>query len=259
MAITTWGSLEKSASDGEKIEDMVDRKINEHDADPTAHLSSGGSLANHKEETTIDHPAGSIPFDKRDAGNMVYKDFFHSASSNYDPEGHVGSGSGILSVWTFHEVDGYSKADVPMPLFQRSTWPSKELVVQFLAQFNWNSTNDKISFVWGGIAPDVENGFGLKVLNGNLYAVLYFGGAEVISAPLAYTKTHWATFRIHVVPFDGVARFYMNGEVVATLALGATQESDFADLFIVTEAGVSDYAYAFMSMLDVGFSDDLII
>lgn len=258
MSTEVWGQLPKAQDDDETIEEAINRIVGEHNDDPVAHSSAGQAIAVHREDTMIDHPAGSIPFDKKIAGNMQYKDYFTADVSAYDPDGTVTCNGGILTASVFHVSGGESTATVRVPLFQRSTWPSKELVVQFLANFNWNTTSDKLSLVWGGIAPSVENGFGLKVLNGNLYAVLYFASGEVISAPLTYTKAHWATFRIHIVPAEGVARFYLNAELVAELSLGSTQESDFSSLLLDAHATLTTYADVSISMLDMGFSDDLI-
>jgi hypothetical protein len=44
----TWGQLAKSQTDPEKIEEAIKRLINEHNADPEAHLVEGGSLKSHK-------------------------------------------------------------------------------------------------------------------------------------------------------------------------------------------------------------------
>jgi hypothetical protein len=51
----TWGQLAKSQTDPEKIEEAIQRLINEHNADPEAHLVEGGSLKSHKMAEIIDH------------------------------------------------------------------------------------------------------------------------------------------------------------------------------------------------------------
>jgi hypothetical protein len=60
----TWGQLAKSQTDPEKIEEAIKRLINEHNADPEAHLVEGGSLKSHKMAEIIDHLVESIVADK---------------------------------------------------------------------------------------------------------------------------------------------------------------------------------------------------
>jgi len=67
----TWGQLAKSQTDPEKIEEAIKRLINEHNADPEAHLVEGGSLKSHKMSEIIDHLTRSIVAEKLQSSAQV--------------------------------------------------------------------------------------------------------------------------------------------------------------------------------------------
>lgn len=64
MPLPTWGQLEKSSDDNERIEEAIARMIQDHDNNANAHGDTGQSLNDHKGQTTIDHPAKSVVTDK---------------------------------------------------------------------------------------------------------------------------------------------------------------------------------------------------
>ena len=64
MSVETWGQLDKSQVDSEKVEAAVVRLIAEHEADPDSHLDVGESLQSHRASEIIDHLALSIVEDK---------------------------------------------------------------------------------------------------------------------------------------------------------------------------------------------------
>lgn len=64
MSLPNWGSLQKSQSDPETIEEAITRLIDAHLADADAHLGAGESLQSHKASAIIDHEVESIVSDK---------------------------------------------------------------------------------------------------------------------------------------------------------------------------------------------------
>lgn len=76
MANFIWGGLKKSLDDDETIEQAIARMIKEHEADPEAHLGEGESLQNHKHDSVLDHPAGSVLIDKFSTSSFSYNLFF---------------------------------------------------------------------------------------------------------------------------------------------------------------------------------------
>lgn len=75
MNLPVWGQLQKSLDNPETIEEAIIRLINEHAADPTAHLAEGESLNMHKTDEVIDHPAFSVVNDKVPDGGLSYRWF----------------------------------------------------------------------------------------------------------------------------------------------------------------------------------------
>lgn len=64
MTVISWGLLNKSGVDPEKVEDAISRLVEAHNDDETAHLETGQSLQSHKASEIIDHLAQSIVNDK---------------------------------------------------------------------------------------------------------------------------------------------------------------------------------------------------
>lgn len=60
----TWGLMAKSQIDNEKVEEAIDRIVQQHDDDPTSHLADGQSLTSHRASEIIDHRARSVVNDK---------------------------------------------------------------------------------------------------------------------------------------------------------------------------------------------------
>jgi len=65
---TTWANLPASQIDMERIEEAIDRKIQDHEDDPNAHIEEGESLYSHKASEIIDHLIRSIVADKIEKG-----------------------------------------------------------------------------------------------------------------------------------------------------------------------------------------------
>src|SRR5690606_2818247 len=81
MAEPLWGQLQKAQDNPQTIEEAIEAAILAHEADPTAHLGEGESLSQHKHETVIDHPAGSLVPDKFSFTEDYYQPLFESLDS----------------------------------------------------------------------------------------------------------------------------------------------------------------------------------
>ena len=62
MAIVCWGSLAKSASDNQRIEQNIEQYVIGHNANINAHQIYGSSLYMHKSNPALDHPAESVRY-----------------------------------------------------------------------------------------------------------------------------------------------------------------------------------------------------
>src|SRR3989304_6485351 len=83
MSVETWGQLDKSQSDSEKVEGAIARLIAEHEADPDSHLGSGESLEAHRASEVMDHMAGSVLADKLSFTEIIYDVPFETLASWY--------------------------------------------------------------------------------------------------------------------------------------------------------------------------------
>ncbi len=80
MADPVWGQLAKAQDDPQTIEDAITAAISAHNDDPTAHTSTGQSLALHRENGILDHPAGSSLADKLTMSEFTFGDNFSNLS-----------------------------------------------------------------------------------------------------------------------------------------------------------------------------------
>jgi hypothetical protein len=83
MSIETWGMMPKSQEDAETIEEAIDRIVAVHEAAPTAHTGEGESLAAHRANEVIDHPAASVVGDKF-AESQIGNDWYHNDFKSVD-------------------------------------------------------------------------------------------------------------------------------------------------------------------------------
>jgi hypothetical protein len=83
MSIETWGLMPKSQIDAETPEEAIVRLIAEHEADPEAHTGANESLAAHRANEVIDHPAASIVGDKF-AESQIGNDWYHNDFKSVD-------------------------------------------------------------------------------------------------------------------------------------------------------------------------------
>src|SRR3972149_11326098 len=192
MSVETWGQLDKSQGDSEKVDAAIARLIAEHEADPDSHLGAGESLEAHRASEIIDHLAGSVPYDKISRFELKYTNFFTSPST-YDFTGNVyQSGDGEIRLVDWHIPSGYSQVDIGIPRFQNASFPEKDINMQFCGYFDWFSSSDKIHFLVG----DDDDGFGFEVDGNVLKARLSVDGTTYYSSAITYNKIIFHIFRI---------------------------------------------------------------
>lgn len=119
MAIDTWGDKPKSQIDNSTVDEEIDAKIDDHLADPDAHLEAGQSLQSHKASEIIDHLAKSIVEDKIDdlaissrcitTDQIVGKDIRTATDVGSTVDGVKMVPTGI-EMWQ----DGEKKVDIPV-------------------------------------------------------------------------------------------------------------------------------------------------
>lgn len=250
-----WGMLPKAQDDPTTIDEAIAAAIAAHDDDPTAHLDVGQSLETHRANDMIDHPAGSVPFDKVSKEELYHYDNFLSPTSVYDPNGDVAAANAVLSVSVFHVVSGEGDATIPIPLFQNATFPMKEIVAQFDASFDYSATIATSLLLIGSD----DDGFGLKVATNTLKAFFRHNGTDTLSASLTYTPGQFKTFRFHLVPADSKVYVYMDGVQVASISTASSSSPDLSrGAYIQVNAGGTTYSFVYISALRLGYRRDLL-
>lgn len=165
--VTVWGLLAKSLTDSETIEEMVDRKIAEHEQDPESHMGEGESIDVHRKTEIIDHPAGSVLFDK-----LTMREFIFSQAYTTDT---LFGGTATYSFYGGNSFTVYTDGDpVAGKMRRRSTpagvsfTPNKDFSYQaYFNIYDSNEINVNMRFGLGydltvtdpqGIFYEVKNG-----------------------------------------------------------------------------------------------------
>jgi hypothetical protein len=229
MPLPNWGQLEKSLTDSEKIEEAINRLIQDHNDDPNAHLAEGQSLYSHKAAEIIDHLVASIVSDKIKRGaidllklSLTEHQFISVFESLDGWEKTLGVEAKIFgmamqtgsTINTERKLSAEPFGDVKAIDFTKDTFFQTSICLG-------SNTNQLIYFIAGPCNLDVDdNGFGFKILNGTLYAIHIVGdGAtrtEYTTEISGITITAWNVYRAELDAAAGKIYFYVNGILKAT-------------------------------------------
>lgn len=217
MVLPLWGQLDKSQDDDQKIVDAIAQAIAEHEADPEAHLGEGESLSEHKHESILDHPAGSILPDKWSFNDLDFDTSFESL------DGFIIS-SGVTNIsWpgaTFDIFDGGGdlrtlKANLLGLLVGGS------LTYDYLCDVYFSidsATQSEIIDIGISNNAMTTRMLGFRITDGDLYGVARWDGNEELTTNLGNVSTGDVQFvRVFYDSGDEVIYFYLNGVQVATL------------------------------------------
>jgi hypothetical protein len=228
----TWEHLAKNAEDPEKIEEAIQRIVEEHNEDSESHLEEGQSLQSHKASEIIDHLAKSIIRDKLETGAIGLGELMADAlwyfSSFGHSEGWKVSGSGGYSFdWRFGDTQMKIDGDVNDRIKLRAedeSWPD---IVDFGKEWIWQATilmssYSDADYIFGPANTDwpedgvgagfrINNGVASVFTQGNKSGVGWVHNSQNIDAP-SDSVSH--TFRIYNDPEAGIIYFYINGVVV---------------------------------------------
>ena len=217
MSVETWGQLDKSQSDSEKVEGAIARLIAEHEADPDSHLGSGESLEAHRAFEVIDHKAGSVLLDKMSFTEIIYDVPFETLASWYTTGevNLVALGCVALHVETYDIQDSLLQSSF---LLQPGGFDyTKDLLIQFVG---WQ-TDPENSYFWAVFGQNPTegnfNGFGFYVLGGVVKGVWGKGVDPVFTDDLNIDVSVAHVFRLFYDAIVPEVRFYVDGVLVATL------------------------------------------
>ena len=261
----SWAQMPKSQIEAETIEEAIERIVQEHDDDATAHLGTDQSLEAHKSADIIDHLADSIIEDKIGDGEVSIQKLTAThriiISAFESLDGWLSGGTkvlelGSLTLKTANTTNAYAYAcDVPSGIVGLD-W-DKDFFWQAtikLAQI----TNQEVYFGFGGSAyVGGYSGAGFKISNGTLYCYhwdLVLAAVTYITSEIAgITLTVPHVYRIFYDQSAGTLEFYIDGVLKHTFTSGLpTADSDELALFqIKTLENAYKYLYIFDLLISI--------
>ena len=244
MAFDVWGQIPKAQDDPETIEEAIARLIATHEAEPTSHTGDGEAIDVHRKNAVVDHPEGSILGDKFTNDDFVFQPLFE------DITGYTKSTAGVTNGLGGFRLDTGSTINTLRYLRASGQYAHSycrdDKRQTFQASVSLNSSADVLAyFGLGGFGlSGFPPGFGFKVSGGNLYATAVRWGdpdnIEVTELVTGITLTAKHFYRVQVMPEEGNAYYYVDGDLVATLAIGTNIDYDL----LLFEANVKNTASA---------------
>lgn len=250
MSLPLWGNLEKAQDDNTTIEEAIAEAIDNHNSDSEAHLGSGESLDDHKLESVIDHPIGSVVADKLSITEIIINTFFESL----DPWNVVGyasvgdfSGVQLYVEWGDTETSRiYSQPQVPSNFFDSD----KNMLFQTIGA--WLGDSNTINS-WFGFLDDFDNtaiGFGFQVRDGDVYCYVKSGSVTKLQLLGSVDISEAHIYRAQYDATDSEVTFFVDGSEVATLERSDTGSwsSDSGPQFGINITEENDGPFYFQQM-----------
>lgn len=230
LTMNTWSELVKSQEESETIEEAIARIVAEHNDDNQAHSLAGQSIDEHRKNTVLDHPEGSVVSDKFQTGglSLVYDFSNLSILTTY----------GTIENSSWPGVTLYADSGTPKRAYitnlGSNVRPYVNYAYDFLLQFSFflgveGTATAHISF--GQISANaLSHGISLDLApNGDFINWVKAGGYR-ISDELSISRATWHTMRLRYSPVEHLLYVYLDAELIATLAEPTnTTESAGAD------------------------------
>jgi len=253
MPIICWGNLAKSADDTQRIEQAIQGYVEDHNENVNAHQIEGSSLYMHRVLEQLDHKFGSVDL------RHLASDKVLMVSSLESTDGWGGSGSFIPGIfaanlsttneqynvanayWTY-AIESFMLAPAKNPFFQTSLFFSHNTL-----QHGYFGAGD-VSNIF------TEQGYGFKVVNGNLYACVNLAGAEYTHSISGIDITTVNVYRCEYRYSGNAIDFYVNGVLRYTETTHLITESPepFFTYYIKTDSA----AYRHILVVDLLFMQD---
>lgn len=217
MVLPLWGSLQKAQDNPQTIEEAIAEAIAAHEADPDSHMGPGESIEQHKSETVIDHPPGSLLPDKVSFNDLQFDTTFPSLDAFTVSAGvSAGNWPGV----GFDIFDGGGdlrtlKANMTGIL----TGSTVTYDIQFDLYFQTDSADNK-EIINIGITNNAmtTRHLGVRITGGKVYGFARWGGTEHLTGSLlTLADVDIAFVRVFYDYAGGVINFYADGALAATL------------------------------------------
>jgi len=228
MSTETWGQMNKSQTDATLIEERITQMISEHNDDPTAHMADAQSIGQHRINSVIDHPLGSVLADKKTQTEL----FLQTQFENSAVFGKTGTPTFLFPGFSLQPtatgsthyqnvyIDGNSSA--------LGLYFNRDITFQFsLNADTYNGGRFKAScgYNYGSMS---ESGMGFEIINS---VAKFYVSKEDFSSK---TYLSWPTYedvtdyiiRLQYVASTGLVSVYINGELLGTLTFPDTSAGD---------------------------------
>jgi hypothetical protein len=232
MALPLWGALQKAQDNSDTIEDAINAAVVAHEADADSHLGSGESLEAHKTFGVLDHPPGSVLSDKNTFSELFARTNFESTA------GWTVTGAVSQTLWLGTSIDASPSGSSPsslkseIGLFQNLYLGPSE----FLAQWTFQTTNINVNATFdirlGAPLGSGLGGVGFYWDGSTLKAYVKDSVVDHLSSTLATSISGNYTFRIVASHAEGDVKFYINGELVATLPFDIEDSTDDPEILM---------------------------
>lgn len=217
MSTETWGLMPKSGVDTETIEEAIVRLIAVHNDDNTAHLLVGQSIDEHRKETILDHPAGSVLPDKSSFNDLTFSTRFETLTA-FTKTGVVNASS-----WPGVNIElfdgGGDTASIKANFLALLTGSTATYDILMDSYFY----RDSVSDVWdirGGIANNAltTHYLGFRIVGGEVRGYARINGTYTETADLFTVPQGQVVFvRVFYNYAEGTIYFYVNGLQLGTL------------------------------------------
>lgn len=253
MPIQTWGDMEKSQIDPEKIEEAIARMIEEHNDDPEAHLGAEQSLNSHKSYDIIDHVVRSVVRDKINFDRFQIDEPFFTID-NWTTSGDVAiEFYGVLTLYAKSGVTPVSIAAIYSgDANEEQGYRNRNPILQLRARL---SSVANVTAYIGKVPEDWASGFGFKIVNSNVY-VVWYNDDEVEQTQLIKSglNTKWHIYRYECVDGEQI-KFYIDDELLYILTFfQAIDNSLYCQCYLSAGAAADKYLYISNLHFDANYS-----
>lgn len=219
MTLPLWGLLQRSQDDPETIEEAIERIVQEHNADPESHLQEGESLESHKTEDVIDHPPGSVLFDKI-TSRELWRSYMLIAAEGweFDPDNSAGSIPGFrIGLTDTVNTVGFVRIQLGLGNF---TIPQVGIESLFHCSLKFSDFSEEVSAFWGirQVAPANHYGIYFEWDGTDVILRARTSTENIASSAITVDVEEFNSYRWHYDPVEEEINAYINGELAATIS-----------------------------------------
>lgn len=241
-----WGLMPKNQDDAEKIEEAINRIVAEHNADPTAHLGAGQSIEVHREQSVIDHKAGSVLADKWTFSELEFSTYFETLTPFYTVGDVYPQFPGALMEPTGTGYSNRAELQIDGESAQLGLDFSKEQLFQTVFSADMLNSGEIYAGLFSESVSTIKKGFGFQIIAG---VFKFFASNEAVDTfnYLQFEQFEPLTtyiIRMHYSPVDGKILCYVDGELIGELEWPSdTWQGDAVIRFIAIDTVLNSISF----------------